>query len=95
MAFRFFSKKSKVIDLTKNQSRKELDVAMTSAVSPEESAEQQAQESEGGFVSEAIVEKKEKSAVDRIFEKFSSIEQRIGLLELKVDRLERKANIIQ
>jgi len=96
MGFRFFSKKSEVIDLTRNKIKKEPEVAVAVAAEPAESAEQQAQqESESGFVSESIVEKKEKSAVDRIFEKFSNIEQRIGLLELKVDRLERKADIIK
>jgi len=91
MGFRFFSrKKSEVIDLTKNKVREEPEVAVSSM--PAESMEQQA-EQESGFVSESMVEKKEKSAVDRIFEKFSNLEQRIGLLELKVDRLERKANI--
>jgi len=91
MGFRFFSRKSKVIDMTKNRAREEPEIAVASM--PSESSEPAQQESESGFVSESIVEKKEKSAVDRIFEKFSNIEQRIGLLELKVDRLERKNNI--
>jgi len=94
MGFRFpikFSKKSDVIDMTKNKTREKPEVTVSTSAS--ETPAEENQETGIEMVSEPMVEKKEKSLVDRLFEKLSSLEQRIGLMELKVDRLERTNSI--